>query len=382
MVVRLFYPWIGGTERQAHTLTKKLKERNIDVEIVTGWWFRGTSQRDTLDGIPVFRNHTLWEMFGIRGLRKFGGYLYICTLLWHLWRRRANYDVIHIHGLSYHTFAATLAGKWFHRKTLTKLANSGTASDIGKMRNDQQLLFARYMLQTALHCDRFVAINDMIVHELTAAGVPAKKIVQLPNGVETDAITPKSNYALHHPARLIFVGRLHAQKGLDVLLTAFQQLLKHRPTREVCLQLIGEGPLRDELIRLAVRLDIARHVQFVGQTDQVMECLQQADIFVLPSRAEGLSNALLEAMACGLPVIASDIPGNNDVVAHTHNGLLFAADDSNSLAQLLALLLDRPALRERLGKAARETVERNYSLNSVADRYIDLYHDLMTAAVG
>ncbi len=382
MVVRLFYPWIGGAERQAHKLALKLREKNIDVEIVTGWWFRGTLQHDTLDGIPIFRNHTLWEMFGIKGLRKFGGYLYIATLLWHLWRRRADYDVIHIHGLNYHTFAAVLAGQWFHRKTLTKVANSGQASDVTKMRNDQQLLFARYMLPTALHCDQFVAINDTIIRELTAAGVPAEKIVWLPNGVETDSIATKSSYALHQPARLIFVGRLHAQKGLDVLLTAFQQLLRQHPTHEARLQLVGEGPLRGDLTRLAEQLGIARHVHFVGQTDQVLERLQQADIFVLPSRAEGMSNALLEAMVCGLPVVVSDIPGNIDIVAHEHDGLLFAVNDSNSLVQALASLLDQPVLRERLGQAARQTVERRYSLNYVADRYIALYHNLISATAG
>jgi glycosyltransferase involved in cell wall biosynthesis len=382
MVVRLFYPWIGGAERQAHKLAKILREKNIDVEIVTGWWFRGTPQRDTLDGVPVFRNHTLWEMFGVKGLRKFGGYLYIGTLVWHLWRRRADYDVIHIHGLNYHTFAAVLAGRWFHRKTLTKVANSGQASDVDKMRRDQQLLFARYMLPAALRCDQFVALNGAIVRELTAAGVPAEKIVRLPNGVETDSIATKSDYALHDPARLIFVGRLHAQKGLDVLLAAFQQLLRRDPARMACLQIIGDGPLRGDLTRLAERLDLAGHVQFVGQTDQVLEYLQQADVFVLPSRGEGMSNALLEAMACGLPVVASDIPGNIDVVAHEHNGLLFAADDSHSLAQALASLLGQPALRERLGRTARQTVEHRYSLNAVADSYIALYHSLASAAAG
>ena len=67
MVVRLFFPWVGGTERQAHKLAKMLKARKVDVEITTGWWFRGTPQREVMEGIPVFRNHTLWEMFKIKG---------------------------------------------------------------------------------------------------------------------------------------------------------------------------------------------------------------------------------------------------------------------------------------------------------------------------
>lgn len=375
MVVRLFYPWIGGTERQAHKLSQKLLDKQTAVELVTGWWFRGTPAQETLDGIPVRRNLTLWEFFGIKGLRKLGGYLYILSLIWYLWRRRADYDVIHVHGLNYHTFAAVLAGRWCNRPVIAKLANSGQASDVKKMQQDRQLALARFMLPTALQCDRFVALNKKVVAELTAVNVPPARIIELPNGVETDTVPAKTSYELHQPARLVYVGRLHPQKGIDTLLHALRQLLDHH---DIHLQLLGDGPIRDELVSLAEELGITTHVEFHGQTDQVQAHLQQADLFVLPSRAEGISNALLEAMACGLPVIVSAIPGNVDVIEHNHNGLRFTVDDSDALAHHLTTLLTQPERRERLGRQARQTVERHYSLNVVADQYITLYRDLLT----
>ena len=383
MVVRLFYPWVGGTERQAHKLALKLREKAerkgsaVTVELVTGWWYRGTPQRETIDGLPIFRNQTLWEFFGISGLRKFGGYLYIVSLLWYLWRRRADYDLIHVHGFNYHTFAAVLAGRWFKRKVVAKLANSGRASDIMKMRQNQKLPLTRYMLPLALQCDRFVALNKTVVEELTAAGVPPQKIVALTNGVEIDQIAAKSCYRLHSPARLVYVGRFHKQKGVDVLLKAFHQLLQQYPAGAICLELLGDGPLRKDLLALAEGLGIRQQVSFLGQTDQVLGRLRQADIFVLPSRAEGISNALLEAMAVGLPAVVSNVPGNVDVIAHAHNGLLFAADDPDALAGRLKTLLDQADLRARLGRAARRSVENHYSLDYVADRYIDLYQTLL-----
>lgn len=380
MVVRLFYPWIGGAERQAHRLAKRLIEKDVTVELVTGWWFRDTPQSEIIDGIPIFRNHTLWEFFGIKGLRKIGGYFYILSLLWYLWRRRNDYDLIHVHGLNYHTFAVALAGRWFNRKTLTKLANSGTASDIIKMRQNKQLALAQYMLPTALGCDRFVALNKTVVTELSGAGVPPQKIISLVNGVGVDQFTAKSCYTLHTPARLIFVGRLHPQKGLDVLLKAFQQLLQQHSAGSICLQLLGEGPIRTELSHLAEQLDITPNVKFIGQTDQVFQFLTESDIFVLPSRAEGISNALLEAMASGLPVVVSNIPGNIDVIEHKKNGLLFDVDDPDALTRSLSSLLKQPDLRKKLGFNARKTVENSYSLNHVADCYIALYKDLL--AVG
>jgi len=377
MVVRLFYPWIGGTERQAYKLSQKLVDKGVDVELVTGWWFRDTTQREIIGTVPIYRNFTLWEFFGIKGLRKFGGYLYIISLLWYLWRRRDDYDLIHVHGLNYHTFAAVLAGDWFKRKIVTKLANSGFASDIDKMRNSKQLALAKYMLSTALKCNRFVALNKKIVQELTTAGVQRQNVIELPNGVETDAVAAKSDYTLHNPARIVFIGRLHHQKGLDILLKAFQQVYLNYPDRDLRLELLGDGPLKEHLLDLAGRLGIDSQVTFHGKTDHVDEHLQDADVFVLPSRAEGLSNALLEAMAYGLPVLVSDIPGNLDVIEHGKNGLLFAVDDPSALTKYLVSLLDKPDLRERLGRQARQTVENHYSLNTVAGRYIALYQDLL-----
>ena len=379
MVVRLFYPWIGGTERQAHKLALAIHQRNVDVQIVTGRWFRGTRRTELLDGVPVFRNHTLWEFFGVRGLRKLGGYLYIVSLLWHLWRRRDTYDVIHVHGLNYHTFAAVLAGRRLGKPVVTKVANSGPASDIKKMREDRQLALARFMLPTALTCDRFVALNRDVISELTEAGVPTSRIVELPNGVETGLVR-RTDYSLHDPARVLYVGRLHAQKGLDTLLHAFASLLAQ--TDQPCtLRLVGEGPARQQLVTLAGRLGIAQRVDFVGRRDDVARQLEHADVFVLPSRAEGLSNALLEAMACGVPPVVSDIAGNREVVRHRRTGLAVAMDDPAALAAALREALEDRELREELGTAARRSAEQTYGLDGVAERYIALYRSLLAATV-
>lgn len=378
MIVRLFFPWVGGMERQALKLAKKLIEKGVDVEILTGWWFPGTEQREWIDGVPIFRNLTLWEMFGIRGLRRFGGYLYIFSLYWYLWRTRNDYDVLHVHGLNYHTYTAVLAGHRFGKKVLAKLANSGNASDIQKMRLEQQLPLESYMLPKALECDCFVATTPTIADDLASAGVSSNRIVLLPNGVEADDLRPKSNYALGKSIRVLYVGRLHEQKGVDVLLRGFQQLVRSDPYLNITLQLAGSGPLRESLTMLAKQLGIDSKVEFIGQTDEVYEYMQKADIFVLPSRAEGMSNALLEAMTFGLPVVVSDIPGNAHLIQQDVNGLLFENESAESLAENLSLLLGQDSLRERLGKEARRTIDTQYSLDSVADEYIKLYRKLLS----
>ncbi len=376
MITRLFYPWIGGTERQAHKLASKLAEKGVPVEIVTGQWFQGTLRHDKLDGVPIYRNFTLWGFLGIKGLRKFGGYLYMITLMWYLWRRRADYDLIHVHGLNYHTAAAVAASQLTKRPVVVKLANSGSASDINKMRRNRQLALSQYMLPTALKSDRFIALHETINEELVAAGVPRERIVNVVNGVEIEQLTAKTNYALHRPGRFIYVGRLHPQKGLDILLGAFAVLLRQY-NKPVCLQLVGDGPISSDIRQLAIKLGIHDQVEFLGKRDDVPNLLAESDIFVLPSFVEGLSNALLEAMACGLPAIASDIPGNAKVIRDDWNGLLFTTGDVDSLVKCMNSLLESKNSRQRLGRSARNTVEQSYSLDNVADRYISLYQELL-----
>jgi glycosyltransferase involved in cell wall biosynthesis len=380
MVVRLFLPWIGGTERQAHRLAQQLVKEGVEVRVVTGRWFRGTPRRETIDGIEVFRNHALWEFFGIKGLRKLGGYFYILTLVWHLWRSRHGYDVIHVHSLNYHTFAAVLAGRLTGRPVIVKLANSGPASDIERMRRGQQLALSGLMLRTALRCDRFVALNQAIVRDLIACGVERDRIVRIPNGVEA---SPRGDvertYDLHAPVRVVFVGRLHQQKGVQTLLHSLGELRRRSRGLSISLQLVGDGPERTELAALATRLGVSDDVAFLGSRTDVGRLLRRSDIFVLPSRAEGLSNALLEAMSVGLPVVVSNIPGNEDVVDHLSNGLLFRVDDSTSLASAVMRLLDDPDLRRAVGRQARLTVIERYGFDGVARRYLALYEKLLAS---
>jgi glycosyltransferase involved in cell wall biosynthesis len=377
MVIRLFDPWLGGTQKQAHRLARELLEKGVDVQLVTGWWFRGTRQREVIDGIPVFRNHTLWEGFGIRGARTFGGYVYILTLLWHLWRRRRTYDVIHVHGLSYHTFATALASRWLDKPMVTKLANSGAASDILKMREGQHLALSRFMLPTALRSGRFVALNRAVERELLDAGVPGERITTIPNGIDPQVAPEGFDGRLHRPPRVLFVGRLHHQKGVDVLLRAARLLRERDPHLAVSYQVVGDGPLRDELSALTRELGLTKEVEFWGERGDVPSFLRDTDVFVLPSRAEGISNALLEAMSLGLPVIVSAVPGNEDVVEHEREGLLVQVDDPGSLTTAIRRVLGDADLRERLGHHARRAVESRYSIVRVADRYQALYRELV-----
>jgi glycosyltransferase involved in cell wall biosynthesis len=234
------------------------------------------------------------------------------------------------------------------------------------------------MLPTALECDRFVALTPTVADELAAAGVDRARIVQIPNGVDTTTIALREPSESSVELRVVFVGRLHAQKALDNLVEAVA-LCERRSPGAIRLAMLGEGPERQALERQIATLGLGHVVEVAGAVTDVASRLAEFDAFVLPSLAEGLSNALLEAMAAGLPVVASDIPGNHDVVTHGHNGLLFSPGSVDQLADRLSTLATDEPLRARLAANARETIESTYGLEKIRIRYVALYEEPTSA---
>jgi len=378
MVIRHFYPWVGGAERQAQQLARTLIEKGVEVKIVTGWWFRGTSTKEIIDTVPVSRNFTCWEMFGLKGLRKFGAYIYMLTLLAYLIRHCQEYDILHVHLTNYHTFISMVAARLLGKKILIKVGNTGEwGIKAMKEGRGQGIWGMERMFASLRDSDCLVAVNPAITRELVTEGFAASKIVEIPNGIEVDAFKSKTDYGAGSGGTLTFAGRLHPQKGVDVLLKALHKARLVRPDIDWRLQVLGDGKLRNQLEALARRLEVAEITEFCGQVDNVRAYLACTDIFILPSRAEGISNALLEAMACGLPCIATHIDGNRHVLTDGYNGLLVTPEDVDDLTQALIRLGQDETLRRQLGQRARETVETRYALDMVATKYLELYRCLL-----
>jgi len=378
MLVRQYHPWVGGTEQQAHKLSQALAAKGVDVQICTGWWFRTTPAFEYIDKLPVYRNFTAWQFFDLRGLRKFSGYLYMLTLAFHLWRSRKTYDLIHIHGLNYHSFVGVLLAKWLGKKSLIKVACGGAGSDVTKMRNNNLIPGSRHMFPTTRLCDGVVALNSDIAAELIEAGFAPEKIVCLPNGVQVPEVaTGIVEKEVNKTAQIVFVGRLHPQKGVDVLIEALGFLAQNRPNLSWQVALLGQGPLQPALEARSRELGLTNRIKFHGAVSDVNHYLAQADIFVLPSRAEGMSNALLEAMVMGLPCLATHVPGNDELIVDGENGLLVEPENPLVMSQALARLIQDKTLQVRLGQAARKSISERYAIEVIAEAYIKLYHSLL-----
>jgi sugar transferase (PEP-CTERM/EpsH1 system associated) len=236
--------------------------------------------------------------------------------------------------------------------------------------------------------DEYVTVSKDLQRFLTdRIGIAPKRITQIYNGVDVDRFAPaRSTPAIRLPAgfagddrvRIGSVGRIQPVKDHATLLLAVANVVERRPELRSAARLIvvGDGPLREAISAQARTLGIADIVWLPGASNQVPELLQALDVFVLPSLNEGISNTVLEAMASGLPVLASAVGGNVELVDDGVTGRLFCASDSQELAGLLEHYLDDAGLRRRHGAAAREAAERRFSLATMIDNYAAVYERL------
>jgi glycosyltransferase involved in cell wall biosynthesis len=199
--------------------------------------------------------------------------------------------------------------------------------------------------------------------------VPSRKIVVVRNGIDVDAFPLASRRPT--PRRVVVVANLRPEKGHDVLIRAAPYVLDRFP--DASFDIVGGGPLSGELRAMASQAGVARSFTFAGHRDDVAARLAAADLFVLPSRSESSPNGVLEAMASGLPVVASAVGGVGEMIADRRTGLLAPADDPLALADCICRIMASPALAAALGDAARADVVSRYSFDAMIAAFDTLY---------
>jgi glycosyltransferase involved in cell wall biosynthesis len=383
MVISQFHPIIGGAEKQAMLLAQALVRRSIKVDVITGWWKFGTPHKETIEGIKIVRNFSCWGMFRIKGIRTIGALIYMFTLGFYLFTHRRDYDIIHVHQVLYPAFVSVFIGKQILRKpVLVKTASSGKTSDL-KLLVEFPLggFQSRYLLRKM---DYLVAVSKMSGKDFIECGYPESRIVFIPNGVE---IASKEASQTNAVADVVTTTRFSKEKGVDILLKACKIILQKE--KNIKLTIIGDGPLKSEVRKMAQSLEISESVKFTGLSNNVATYLRHADLFVLPSRTEGMPNALLEAMSYGIASIATKVGGNSELLGGedkeirigeyviARNGLLVNPDDVVGLSEGILYLVRHKEEREELGRRGRMFIKENYSIDSIADRYISLYQSIL-----
>ncbi len=369
MIIHQFRPWRpGGAEVQAERLAERLAQRGHDVHVLT--------QQRTPDALPVEN----WSGFRITrvpfalGYRPFSGWNQFAFLV----RYRRSYDILHVHQAFGHAVVAVLAAQLLRKPCLIKLGCAGTYGDLHQF---SRLPLSAFGLPILRQADAIVAISREIEQELRTWQFPTDRILCLPNGIDTSRFQRSARWAKpdkeRRPWRLCLVGRRHPQKGIDVAIRAMALLRQESGIPTCELHLYGVDYPEYDFRRLSAACGVEDRVIFHDFRDEPRAILDTHDLFILPSRGEGLSNALLEAMSMELPIIATRVSGTSDLLVDGWNGRLIPPESPEALCTAIVDVMRRPEQAEEWGRRARRTVESLYSMDYIAAQYSALYDRLL-----
>jgi glycosyltransferase involved in cell wall biosynthesis len=383
MLINLFLPEVfAGGEQQCLRLSRALLARGVEPVILTSRSRAETVAVEMMQGVEV---HRLWSpVEPQKGGRHIGASLaWMRKVARWIDAQRDRIDLIHCHHAKFNAWIGVRAARRIGVPCIVKLGSAGPNFDFLSLEK-KRFLYGRLAARDIRNgASAFIGTSSEMMDNLRGYGIGPDRLFRIPNGVElpgtggTDAGRLRSMTGLCADERLIvFAGRMERQKNIETLLRAFATVTaRDIPARLV---LLGDGAYLDAHRRLADRVGLGARVRFMGRVDTVGDWLEAADLFVLPARAEGMSNALLEAMAHGVPQVASAVSGNTDLVDQGRTGWLYGPpEDPAALAGVLAEALTCPANRlAAMARASRERVRADYSMDAVADRHAALYRSL------
>lgn len=367
----------GGIQRQLWLQSRELARRGYRVMVIQRFdpeLQRNSQLRAKWSHVEFIMPIDCGQWFGVRAR----GAWFMVGALWLILKHRRRIDLLHAHQLYSPTMVGAVARRWLGLKLVVKVTASGY---LGELRELRRLPFFAWRQRMFRAIDRVIVLNEEMRTEMHELGFTEEQIRFVPNGVEvplTVAPRPQTRGVF----RVFYCGRFSGEKSLGTLIEAVRLLRREGFSVEAHL---AGGQATDfdvgaELQRAAA--DLGPAVVFHGVRDDLSDLWAMADAFVLPSVSEGLSNALLEAQAHGVPCVASDIPGNRIVIEDGVNGLLFPVGDAVALAARVKLLLrDRDLfggqLNARLCQASVETVSQRFSAESIGLRLHQLYKELL-----
>jgi glycosyltransferase involved in cell wall biosynthesis len=372
ILTSLFPPSVGGIQTQTLALARALAELGTEVHVVTRP-APGRPAREEADGVTVHR-------VGLARGGPAASVAYVALAARAVGSLGSGISAVHAHQLLSPASAALAARALRGPPFVVTAHASGAVGDVASLARQGPLGRAR-LAALRRHAGAFVAVSDPIRDELARAGVPAERIRSIPNGVDTRRFSPVADperrwlrraLALPPVPVVLYSGRLAPEKGVDLLVEAWAEARGRGVLGTLCL--VGEGPQRATLERRARDLGVAGAVRFAGAAEDVVPWLRAADAFVLPSRQEGTSVALLEAMACGVPVVATAVGGTGAAAGEA--AVLVPPEDPAALAAAIGAVLEAPERARTLGRAGRARATERYGIREIARRHLDLYREL------
>lgn len=362
-----FPPNCAGIGYHVYHLSRRLVTRGHKVVVITRGSWKSKWHREFIEGIEVYR---VWYMptypFHIK--------LHTVSVNRLLQQLQIDFDVVHLH--------SPLVPYVKRLAPYVATQHGTTISDINRRKTrDLYSLGLKVLRYPLIAIDRRISRNASTVLAISRGcgeelrqiyGVCAKKIVVIPNGVDTDFFTPAEKPTIGEPC-VLYTGRLDARKGVEDLVPCATYVCREKPKARFVVT--GDGPLASDMKRKVHTANLDANFQFTGFVFRgvLLQHYREASVFVLPSYYEGLPTSLLEAMSCGIPSVATDIEGNSEVITDGETGLLVPPRNPRLLAEAILKLLDDEELRSQIGANARKHIVENYDWGLVVDRIEAIY---------
>ncbi len=406
-----YIPSIGGVERQCSILASELTRHGLKTFIVTDRYLRSLPSVEADNGILIYRIWSLsfvrrflekyvasfkakslrprgkpiigtarsdkrWHIRLLRAIYRMVFYKvpilsFAASSFFALIRRRNEYDVIQVFQTHWLAYPAIVAGKILGKPVVAREASLNGIDLL------DDFPFRHHTKRVLLKCCNFVALSNAIQNNLRERGVSHERIAAISNSVRCVSDNQRS---MNNPLSVLFVGNVlndPLQKGLDILLRAWQQVLKE--VHNALLTIVGAGDF-SEFMALADELGILGNVKFLGVQTNITPIYLSHNIFVLPSRYEGMSNTLLEAMSCGRACVVTAISGSDDLIENGVNGMKVEPENVSALSDALQYLLEHESESITFGRAAQERVRIYHSPEKISEQYIELYSRILNAS--
>jgi len=372
MLTDYFLPhMLGGTERAVYELGRQLIGKGCQITVITLNTDKAGS-RDLIEGMNIYRLPAVSVTKLIRAqLTVSPPALYKVQHI----VERVRPDIVHTHNLYFQlTMVAPFLKRFAHVPLVTTLHLPKMVYNrilLDSSINAYQRLVGNLIIRSS---DRVIAVSRSVMkHAIADLGVPLSKVAFIPNGVDIQAFSP----CKQEPSNTVvtYVGRLIENKGPQYLVEAGLDILKNHP--EAHIYIIGDGPLKEKLLQKVASQKLGDRIHILGSVPDILPILRMTTVFVRPSiTGEAISLAILEAMACGLPVVASNVEGNIEIVENGVNGCLVPPANSEALAEAIEFLLSNREAARAMGENARKTAERSYDWKKIAEQTLEVYASL------
>jgi len=389
LLIESYYPIVGGMETQGRIMAEDWVEVGFQVIVITRRSNDNLKKFEKIGEVSIYRVPPI-------GSSHLNRWIMLVTSLPTLIRLVPQYDIIFVSGFRSLGIIGVLISKLFHKVCILKADNNGEMSgDYFKgglakwnltlsSRPVRAFLWLRNQLLK--QADVFISLAKEITQEFLNYGIAQNKITLIPNSVDTTVFHPipspkkdelRKKLGIKPDNKVvIYTGRLLETKGLPLLMKVWYKIITEHDQCQLVIVGGGSKDIHDceeEIKQYVESNHLEDSVKFTGNVTNVDEYLQASDIFVFPTENEAFGISLIEAMACGLPVIATPVGGIKDIVNNRNNGLIVEVGSFTELYNALAYLISNEDLSRALGEGALMTVQNYYSRKTVAQQYTELF---------